>query len=106
MSEKKITTEIRITVPEGMGERTAVRQIRKVLKELNIDPNSLYPVSVLDPAVKEVSNVVTCQVRFHFDYDNPGTVMCKRCNGTGKIDDAEPGDIAFNEVECSDCKPK
>lgn len=29
--------------------------------------------------------------------------MCKRCHGSGKIDDAEPGDIYFREYICPDC---
>jgi len=28
---------------------------------------------------------------------------CSDCSGIGKCDDAEPGDIAYNEWECTSC---
>ena len=28
---------------------------------------------------------------------------CHRCHGLGYIDDAEPGDIAFRQIQCPDC---
>lgn len=31
---------------------------------------------------------------------------CSICKGTGKLDDAEPGDIAFREIDCPECKKK
>jgi hypothetical protein len=31
------------------------------------------------------------------------SVKCKICCGTGKIDDAAPGDIGFNEWPCNEC---
>ena len=31
---------------------------------------------------------------------------CKKCGGTGKCDDAEPGDISFNEWDCEKCNGK
>lgn len=30
-------------------------------------------------------------------------LVCKTCHGSGKCDDAEPGDIGFNEWQCPDC---
>ena len=32
-------------------------------------------------------------------------VNCKRCSGSGEIDDAEPGDIFYNKYDCPDCRP-
>ena len=29
--------------------------------------------------------------------------QCDTCHGSGKVDDAEPGDISYNEYECPDC---
>jgi hypothetical protein len=29
--------------------------------------------------------------------------ICNRCNGTRLIDDAEPGDISYNEFPCPEC---
>ena len=31
-------------------------------------------------------------------------LRCKKCHGSGKCDDAEPGDISFREWTCPDCK--
>ena len=31
------------------------------------------------------------------------TGMCSRCQGSGEIDDAEPGDISFNTADCGTC---
>jgi len=28
---------------------------------------------------------------------------CEKCYGTGKIDDAGPGDMSYNEWDCPDC---
>lgn len=30
-------------------------------------------------------------------------LMCPMCGGSGKVEDAEPGDISFNKYKCSSC---
>lgn len=30
-------------------------------------------------------------------------IKCKNCHGSGKCDDAEPGDISFREWSCPEC---
>lgn len=29
--------------------------------------------------------------------------VCSVCSGTGRVNDAEPGDIAYNEWDCNQC---
>ena len=31
-------------------------------------------------------------------------MTCKTCNGTGLVNDAEPGDISYNVFQCPDCE--
>lgn len=36
--------------------------------------------------------------------DDLEKLKCTNCNGSGKVDDAEPGDISFNECTCTSCR--
>jgi DnaJ-class molecular chaperone len=35
--------------------------------------------------------------------DELEALKCTKCHGSGKVDDAEPGDISFNEYTCPRC---
>jgi len=42
--------------------------------------------------------------QYQRELQNLDAKKCKMCDGTGKINDAEPGDIFYNIYVCSTCK--